>query len=201
MSYDTEWHYVGESGEPEFENGASTWGSNSLRFMKGADGVIRIEGTASIFPESYFGKACFTLPIGYRPIEGNLKLPCFHGNSASYINIKNNGKVEPYWLNAEINASFFIGPVILGEQGEAGETGPGFETYDSEKEYNQHDLIASMGIAYLSTENNNKGHTPGTDEYWKEAFKISSVYDVISGGNASTGTLNNIISGGSAWAV
>ena len=47
MSYDTEWHYVGEVGEPEFEGNHQNYPSGNqedLRFRRNADGNVLISG-------------------------------------------------------------------------------------------------------------------------------------------------------------
>lgn len=60
------WHYVGEPGEPPFENGWSNLDNrNSARFIKDSAGVVHLEGTVAPGKASNF--AIFTLPPDYRP--------------------------------------------------------------------------------------------------------------------------------------
>lgn len=59
-----DWHYVGESGEPAFEN---DWANVStlpkLAFRLRASGIVDIQGTI----ENGTSFTVFTLPEGYRP--------------------------------------------------------------------------------------------------------------------------------------
>jgi len=130
MSYDTEWHYVGEAGEPAFENGWANWKDvqpqltePNLRFMKGSDGIIKIQGLP--FSQTSNNSQIFTLPEDYRP-------PCefYQGfYDKDTVIVSTNGKV--YLATDQqvrsINVMFHSGEseagIVQGEQGEQGETG------------------------------------------------------------------------------
>ena len=61
------WHYVGDTGEPAFENSWVNFGANGLqdaRFMKDAAGTVHIEG---VIKDGTLPEAAFTLPVGYQP--------------------------------------------------------------------------------------------------------------------------------------
>jgi hypothetical protein len=64
-----DWHYVGEAGEPAFEN---SWGSGqqAVAFRIRESGIVDIEGVAS---GGTPGTVIFTLPAGYRP-SGEVRL-------------------------------------------------------------------------------------------------------------------------------
>ncbi len=181
MSYDTEWHFVGEVGEPAFENGAYTYSLKPLRFIKTSNGVVRIEGFVSIYPETYFSQSCFTLPEGYRPVEGALKLQDFHGTNSDYVDINTAGEVSPNWLNAEINVSFFVGPAALE-----------FLTWEAGS-YSINDIRMYGGTAYVSQVNNNTS-TPGTNSDWDE-LKGDKGDQGIQGVPGPSGNLENVAVG------
>jgi len=66
MSYDIEWHYVGEPGEPVFKGNWCNYNTTEkLRFMKGADGIVKVEGIPK--EDNSNNGTIFTLPEGYRP--------------------------------------------------------------------------------------------------------------------------------------
>lgn len=59
------WHYVGEAGEPAFENGwVNVSGVGKLAFRVRESGVVDIYGGVD---SGTPGAAIFTLPTGYRP--------------------------------------------------------------------------------------------------------------------------------------
>ena len=59
-------HYVGNAGEPPFQNGWSNFASDprKLRFRKDPLGKVRISGLVA---SGTVGQPVFTLPVGYRP--------------------------------------------------------------------------------------------------------------------------------------
>ena len=62
---DTDWHYVGEAGEPAFQNSwvnYNGWGDCAFRKM--ADGMVLLKG---LIKSGNTGATIFTLPVGYRP--------------------------------------------------------------------------------------------------------------------------------------
>ena len=59
------WHYVGEAGEPAFENGwENVPGDTNLAFRIREPGVVDLHGAVQ---SGTPGAAIFTLPEGYRP--------------------------------------------------------------------------------------------------------------------------------------
>ena len=65
-----DWHYVGEAGEPSFENGwTNVVGGRNLAFRIREAGVVDIQGliTNSNSPTAPAANGIFTLPVGYRP--------------------------------------------------------------------------------------------------------------------------------------
>jgi len=69
MNYDTSWHYVGEAGEPEFQDGFHNYSDSyvGLRFMKGQDGIVRIKGWVNSTEQG--ASRLFILPEAYRGNE------------------------------------------------------------------------------------------------------------------------------------
>lgn len=69
VAADTDWHYVGGSGEPAFQNGWVNYGApyGGARFRKLASGLVVLDGLIST---GTIGAAAFTLPVGYRPGPG-----------------------------------------------------------------------------------------------------------------------------------
>ena len=61
------WHYVGDTGEPAFQNSWGNYGEN-LAYRLREDGVVDIQGYIS-HPTgaSSSSNVVFTLPVGYRP--------------------------------------------------------------------------------------------------------------------------------------
>jgi len=112
MKYDLGWHYVGEEGEPAFENGCDNVAgvASNVRFMKGADGVVRIEGGFNSSPQD-FGQSIFTLPEGYRP-EYQITLVYDFSGSPYRCIIMPDGRVLPYKNVGNCVLSFFVGPVL-----------------------------------------------------------------------------------------
>lgn len=68
-SDDGPWHYVGDAGEPAFQNGCvNIDGEERLRFRLKANGVdVDIDGAFD--PGDQTDIVVFTLPAGYRPLE------------------------------------------------------------------------------------------------------------------------------------
>ena len=127
MSYDTEWHYVGETGEPDFENDCSNLGGSNcdIRFIKGADGVVRIEG--GVYSEARNEVCIFTLPIGYRPNTQTTGIQTMGPDEIYRVFINTDGTVVPYRAFGTLNISFFVGPVVYNSEvvcdgGESGES-------------------------------------------------------------------------------
>mgnify|MGYP003404322954 FL=1 len=107
------WHYVGEAGEPAFENSwanAST-GLPKLAFRIREVGVVDIQGTVD---GGASGASVFTLPEGYRPSAlCYLPMSTLDGN-ARYMIVNTTGSVEPYFdtagTSAYLYAQVFLDP-------------------------------------------------------------------------------------------
>ena len=181
MSFDTEWHYVGESGEIPFENSCQNYTSmyRPVRYMRGADGIVRIEGAFTLGGQVYF-----TLPEGYRS-DVRRVYNVYAWTGGQIIIIDTNGQVRspiinPPWICLDIN--YFVGPVTGldgedGEQGETGETGPGFDIWNSNTApYGNNAITAHEGMGYLSQQPNNSVE-PGTDETWWKPSFLPSEFD------------------------
>lgn len=64
-----DWHYVGEAGEPAFQNSWANLGSsNKLAFRIREAGVVDVQG---IITPGTLGATIFTLPDGYRPTSSS----------------------------------------------------------------------------------------------------------------------------------
>jgi hypothetical protein len=63
------WHYVGNAGEPAFQNSWANYGApyGGARFRKMPDGLVIMDG---LIQSGTVGAAAFTLPAGYRPDDG-----------------------------------------------------------------------------------------------------------------------------------
>lgn len=69
-------HFVGDSGQPGFENGASNFpGAEGINFgrasfYKDHEGIVHLEGVVA----TGSGSVIFTLPSGFRPPSGTVRL-------------------------------------------------------------------------------------------------------------------------------
>ncbi len=63
-----DWHEVGASGEPAFQNSWVNFDSNSASaaFRKDGEGTVHIKG---LVKGGTLSNAVFTLPVGYRPLK------------------------------------------------------------------------------------------------------------------------------------
>lgn len=94
-----DWHYIGDPGEPAFENGwldyGQAWGRS--RFRKSSDGLVTMEG---LVRGGTPGVAIFHLPVGYRPTIPNDHGLHFPGANSDFPNkgallyIENDGSVH-----------------------------------------------------------------------------------------------------------
>lgn len=105
---DTNWHVVGDSGEPAFENSWGNYTGRMVRFRKDAVGFIHLQGTAAGGTDTD-GTIIFTLPSGYRPVDDPVIIPV-NGVQASAphiarLRVNSDGSVRCY----DLNASTFIG--------------------------------------------------------------------------------------------
>lgn len=92
------WHYVGQAGEPTFQNGWSNYGGgfSSAGFRKYPDGRVRLRGM--IGGGTVSGSATgtgFTLPVGYRP-PATLLFDVQSGSALGRVDIDPTGAVRLY---------------------------------------------------------------------------------------------------------
>ena len=109
------WHYVGESGEPAFQNSwANVSGSVKMAFRIRESGVVDIQGTVA--PGSSAG--VFILPDGYRPSVA-VSIPVAYESSGLLVglmNIGTNGTVQMPGASGTyyfVNDQFFLDPPAL----------------------------------------------------------------------------------------
>lgn len=111
------WHYVGESGQPAFENSWVNYDASGLaemRFIKDASGVVHLEG---VVKSGTVPSTIFTLPEGYRPkfrtiwnqitAGGVGRIDIYeksHGSQAGEVYMANGSNT---WIG--VNISFYIG--------------------------------------------------------------------------------------------
>lgn len=93
---DTAWHYVGQAGQPAFENGWSNYDTawQPIRYRKDALGYVTIEGLA----KGGTNNTIFTLPVGFRvaqtPVGGQGLIFAVAATDAfGRIDVKLDGKV------------------------------------------------------------------------------------------------------------
>jgi len=91
------WHYVGNPGEPAFQNSFSDWDGaaptgRAARFRKYPDGRVRLEGIVRCPVAT---GTIFTLPVGYRPAANTeLYWPVVANAALTYVNVgSGNGNV------------------------------------------------------------------------------------------------------------
>jgi hypothetical protein len=92
-----DWHEVGDSGEPAFENSwVNKGGTNeTAAFRKDGEGTVFLKG---VITAGTINTAAFTLPAGYRPALGKKFGAWSRSASAAVIaqlNIDGNGVVNP----------------------------------------------------------------------------------------------------------
>lgn len=106
-----DWHYVGESGEPAFQNSWENSGGNpALAFRIREAGIVDIQGT---IVSGANGSVVFTLPEGYRP-SANVFLPAFNFSpSAAYVVVGENGGVSCYYNGISGLAKVVYGQLFL----------------------------------------------------------------------------------------
>lgn len=109
-----DWHYVGEAGEPAFENSWANLGGGGTKmaFRIREAGVVDLAGIIDASAAS--GTVIFTLPVGYRPSE---KTPGFavliHPSTADLLRVSTSGAVELNTLptsSVYISGQFFLVP-------------------------------------------------------------------------------------------
>lgn len=111
-----DWHYVGEAGEPAFENSWINFsGYQKLSFRIREGGIVDLYGVTTAGTP---GAAVFTLPAEYRPSSPQL-LPSAGlvgagPASATFIRIQTTGVVSATrWSGTEQDTLFFAGSFYL----------------------------------------------------------------------------------------
>ena len=93
---DSDWHLVGETGEPAFQNGWVNYGSANFleaRFRK-INGVVQVEGLVK--NGTIAGQdPIFTLPEGYRPYARVIKCTITYNNTDGRLDIASDGRINP----------------------------------------------------------------------------------------------------------
>jgi hypothetical protein len=92
-----DWHLIGDSGEPAFEN---SWvnqgtGDEDAAYYKDPYGIVHLRGQVDTGTS---GTAVFTLPEGYRS-SAQKQFPADADSSSTYarVQINSNGAVVPYF--------------------------------------------------------------------------------------------------------
>lgn len=90
-------HYVGNPGEPAFQNGWVNYGGvfQPVTFYKDSMGIVHLEGTIQNNSAPSFGSTIFTLPSGYIP-KGQMLVSAgiMSGNGYATIYIQADGQVR-----------------------------------------------------------------------------------------------------------
>ena len=105
-----DWHYVGEAGEPAFENG---WGNKgvgqpALAFRIREVGVVDIQGQVA---GGTSGTTIFTLPTGYRPSAISLMPGVGYASGAFVaveVNVTSGGLVRIQYSGTLSNANIYV---------------------------------------------------------------------------------------------
>lgn len=89
--YPEDWHYVGDSGEPAFQNGWVNAGApyDNLAFMHGRDGFIHVKGVITGVAVT---AVVFTLPTDYRPAT-NLNVAIVRQTSPDIVFVSTTGDI------------------------------------------------------------------------------------------------------------
>jgi len=100
VTADTNWHYVGQAGEPPFQNGWSQYGGGwpIMSFRKDATGWVSLSGLVTGGTVAG-GTPIFTLPAGYRPVARagftqGLRFPVVANNAFGASNVYCDGRVD-----------------------------------------------------------------------------------------------------------
>lgn len=121
-----DWHYVGATDEPAFENSWGNVGNMDLAFRLREAGVVDIEG---IIGGGSTGTVAATLPEGYRPSTtgffaavGNDSVSAMGGvtHVPVRVDLEDNGSLRLTWSNAAtVDRVFVAGQVFLDPPGTA----------------------------------------------------------------------------------
>ena len=108
---DTAWHWVGDPGEPAYQNSWRWYGTNEptyggARFRKLANGMVVCAG---LIDSGAAGSTAFTLPVGYRPDLNKV------GGAADYI--FPNAAASAYQEGIRLNSNGELRPQVTGVSG------------------------------------------------------------------------------------
>jgi hypothetical protein len=105
-----DWHEIGGTNEPTFENSWANLGGayETAAFYKDPFGRVHIKGAVDTGSS---GTTAFTLPEGYRPLA-TLRLPSYSTGNA-YVEITSAGLVQPQRSGAAAN---YLGVSFRAEQ-------------------------------------------------------------------------------------
>lgn len=113
------WHYVGEAGEPAFENSwANVSGGVALAFRIRESGVVDIHGGAD---SGTPGSTIFTLPTGYRPSSATsvatlwapTNLTPVTASQYQFLDVATSGAVStPNAIIFGVAGQFFLDPPV-----------------------------------------------------------------------------------------
>lgn len=88
-----EWHEVGDTNEPAFENSWANYGSgySTAGFMKDPHGMVKLRG---VVQSGSSGTVVFTLPAGYRPGATCIFAAVnVNGGGSSTVSVNTSGQV------------------------------------------------------------------------------------------------------------
>jgi len=185
-SYDTDWHVMGDAGEPAFEG---TWAAGSpstdpVRFRKDASGNVFLAGFAE---SGSAGSVIFYLPTGYRPSIRTTQVTLSNG-AVSYANVNTDGGVSvgAGTSSVYVTCSFNVGggyPVqgatgATGPKGDKGDAGTSVALgeYDPAVTYGEQQMCNYAGVLY-------KKRTGSGSESGVQPDTHPASWAAISGGN------------------
>ncbi len=169
-----DWHYVGEVGEPAFENGYSNdpYGTG-VAFRKDLlTNTVHFKGTA----QGSTTGIIFTLPEGYRPESDIYVGMVSSGPTATRMDIHSDGSVinenGGYSWFAFEGLSFSVGGIvpIEGLKGDKGDTGPADFNWTEGQSSERNQMVGHTGTVWKALKDNTNVE-PGTDPtVWEDAF-------------------------------
>jgi hypothetical protein len=100
---DPNFHAIGGTGEPVFENSWVNWGSpyNPASFWKDPFGFIHLQG---VIKSGTVGSTAFTLPVGSRPVADGIFSVVSNG-AFGRVDIASDGTVKPISPSSNVYVS------------------------------------------------------------------------------------------------
>jgi hypothetical protein len=98
-----DWHYVGEAGEPAFENSwTNSSGEMALAFRIREAGIVDIHGVV----QGGAAPTIFTLPVGYRPSADSAASAAYESSgSTAWVAVSADGSVRADIGVAKLNVA------------------------------------------------------------------------------------------------